>query len=72
MNKYFGNKRNVLLSVSPDPPESDDLVVDEKKGVVMLKGRVKTRSTGEAASRLYKHGGLSFMEMLTPWIVLER
>jgi hypothetical protein len=33
----------------------------------MIKGRVKTRSTG-ATARLYKHGGLYLMEMLTPWI----
>lgn len=72
LNKYFGNNRNILLSVNPEPPVSADLIVDEKNEVVMLKGRVKTRSTGEAASRLYKHGGLSFMEMLTPWIVLEK
>ena len=72
LNKYFGNKRNVTLSENPNPPESDDIIVDEKNGVVIIKGRVKTRSTGEAASRLYKHGGISLMEMLTPWIVLEK
>jgi hypothetical protein len=32
---------------------------------------VKTHSTGEAATKLYKHGGLSLMEMLTPWIKIE-
>jgi hypothetical protein len=39
--------------------------------VAMIKGRVKTKSTGDAASRLYKHGGLSLMEMLVPWIEIE-
>lgn len=71
LNEYFGNNRNMSLLVNPNPPKSDDLVVDKNRELAIIKGRVKTRSTGEAATRLYKHGGLSFMEMLTPWIVLE-
>lgn len=72
LNEYFGNNRNVFLSVNPDFPDSNDIIIDENRGVAIIKGRVKTRSTGEAATRLYKHGGLSLMEMLTPWIVLEK
>jgi hypothetical protein len=71
LNNYFGNDRYAFLSAKPNPPASDDIIIDETKRVALLKGRVKTRSTGEAASKLYKHGGLSLMEMLTPWIVLE-
>ncbi len=71
LNSYFGNNRNTLLSDNPNPPKSDDIIIDEAKGVAMVKGRIKTRSTGEAAMKLYKHGGLSLMEMLTPWVVLE-
>jgi hypothetical protein len=71
LNSYFGNNRNALLSDSPDPPKSDDIIIEEAKGIAMVKGRIKTRSTGEAAMKLYKHGGLSLMEMLIPWVVLE-
>jgi hypothetical protein len=71
LNSYFGNNRNRLFSDNPNPPKSDDIIIDEAKGVAMVKGRIKTRSTGEAAMRLYKHGGLSLMEMLIPWVVLE-
>jgi len=39
--------------------------------VAVSRGRVQTHPPGPAGSRLYKHGGLSLMEMLTPWIVLE-
>ena len=46
-------------------------MIDTHREVALVKGRIKTRSTGEAATRLYKHGGLSLMEMLIPWIVLE-
>ena len=38
---------------------------------MMVKGRVRTKSTGEAASKLYRHGGLSLMEMITPWIEIK-
>lgn len=71
LNNYFGNNRNKSLSDSPHPPKSDDIIIDEGKGIAIIKGRIKTRSTGDAATKLYKHGGLSLMEMLTPWVVLE-
>jgi hypothetical protein len=71
LNEYFGNERWISLSKKPDPPASDDVYIDTLHKVAMIKGRVKTKSTGEAASKLYKHGGLSLMEMITPWIELE-
>ncbi len=71
LNEYFGNDRWISLSKKPDFPTSDDIYVDHSRKVAMIKGRVKTKSTGDAASRLYKHGGLSLMEMITPWIELE-
>lgn len=72
LNDYFGNDRFAYLSDKPNPPQSEDIVIHEGKQLAMVKGRVKTRSTGEAAVKLYKHGGLSLMEMLTPWVVLEK
>jgi len=72
LNQYFGNDRSVSLEKKPQVPSSDDVYVDESCRVAVLKGRVKARSTGDAGTKLYKHGGLSVMEMLTPWIELER
>jgi len=43
----------------------------DNKRVAMIRGRAQTHPPGDAAHKLYKHGGLSFMETLTPWIVLE-
>jgi hypothetical protein len=37
----------------------------------MVRGRVQTHPRGEGARKLYKHGGMSLMEMLVPWLVLE-
>ena len=71
MNEYFGNDRYACLKEKPSPPPSNDIIIDANKQFAMIKGRVKTRSTGDAATKLYKHGGLSLMEMLTPWIILE-
>jgi hypothetical protein len=71
LNTYFGNDRNVSLDEKPDFPVNDDLYIGESQKIAMVKGRVRTRSTGEAARKLYRHGGLSLMEMITPWIELE-
>ena len=38
----------------------------------MLAGRCHNRPQAPSASRSwYRHGGLTLMEMLTPWLVLE-
>lgn len=72
LHVYFGNDRWASLTENPSPPQSDDIYVDHSTSVASIKGRVRTRSTGDAASKLYKHGGLSLMEMITPWIEMER
>ncbi len=71
LNAYFGNDRHASTIEKPDPPASDDVYRDSARQVALIKGRVKTRASGEAAAKLYKHGGLSLMEMMTPWIELE-
>ena len=72
LNRCFGNNRNIPLDNNPEIHACDDAYVDTACNVAVLKGRIKTRSTGKAGPRLYKHGGLSLMEMVTPWIELER
>ena len=71
LNTCFGNDRNVSLEEKPDIPVSDDIYICESQKTALIKGRVRTKSTGDAARKLYKHGGLSLMEMITPWIELE-
>ena len=44
----------------------------ENAGSPMLAGRCHNRPQAPSASRsVYRHGGLTLMEMLTPWLVLE-
>ena len=72
LNQYFGNDRNKLVDDELQPPDSKYIHRLNNRDLVMLKGRVRTASTGKAASLKYKHGGLSLMEMVTPWIEIRK
>ena len=72
LSDYLGGERYARLSSSGPPPEHADLAVYREKDLAVLKGRIHLHPPGKAASRLYKHGGLSLMEMLTPWMELVR
>ncbi|OGW17480.1 MAG: hypothetical protein A3G93_06410 [Nitrospinae bacterium RIFCSPLOWO2_12_FULL_45_22] len=69
---YLGGERyRYLTDENINPPDHPDLAVYRNLKVAVLKGRIQTHPQGKTASMLYKHGGLSIMEMLVPWIVLE-
>lgn len=70
----FGGQRNARLKEGEAPLIHRDVAVmqvPDDGRVVMLRGRVQTHAAGPYANALYKHGGLSLMEMFTPWIVLD-
>jgi len=74
ITQRFGGQRFCRVEDRDAILEHPDVAVLKShagKPVMMLRGRVQTHVPGEQANRLYKHGGLSLMEMLTPWIVLE-
>lgn len=71
LTEWLGGERWRYLSPGDDPPSHPDLAVISHRGVAMVRGRIQTHPPGPAGTRLYKHGGLSLMEMLTPWIILE-
>lgn len=56
----------------PDAATEPCLQVVQEKRLAMLRGRIKNRPRGPSSNKVYRHGGLSLMEMLTPWIVLEK
>ena len=68
---YFGAGRFARLAERPNPPDHRGVHVMGDRGVAMIRGRVQTHPRGEGARKLYKHGGMSLMEMLVPWLVLE-
>ena len=69
LNNFFGNNRSRETEGDKLSFSSDDIFM--ANGFAMIKGRVHTRATGKAASRLYKHGGMSLKECLTPWLELK-
>lgn len=68
---YFGAGRFARLAEKPNPPDHRGVHVLPDRGIAMIRGRVQTHPRGEGARKLYKHGGMSLMEMLVPWLVLE-
>lgn len=52
------------------PKTGDGLWVDPAKRLAVLAGRGHNRFPGPGAQSVYRHGALTLMEMLTPWIVL--
>ncbi|MEK7823519.1 MAG: hypothetical protein AAB290_00585, partial [Candidatus Eisenbacteria bacterium] len=71
LNEYFGGDRSARISERGEPPEHADVFVARDRGIAMVRGRVALHPPGPAGTRLYKHGGMSLMEMLTPWLVLS-
>ena len=70
VSRRFGNERFYRLGEGETPLDHPDIVYFPSHHLECLRGRVTTYSSGEAANLLYRHGGLSIMEMLTPWLVL--
>jgi len=53
------------------PPRKPGLWIDSARRLAVIAGRVHNRPQAPSPSNsLYRHGGLSLMEMLTPWLVL--
>ena len=54
------------------PDNITELKSIPRRKLAMLKGRIKNRPKGQSANKVFRHGGLSLMEMLTPWLVIKR
>jgi hypothetical protein len=64
-NKEFGS-----TEVFPDA--YPDLQLLQSQRIAMLRGRLRSKPQGPSGRKLYQHGGFSLMEVLVPWLVLER
>jgi hypothetical protein len=74
ITRRFGGQRFARLRDGEAPLDHPDVATVQApngRRVMMLRGRVQTHTPGEQSNRLYKHGGLSLMEMFIPWIVLK-
>jgi len=65
--KVFGDEEKV-----PDPALHSELQVFPDRRLAMVRGRIKNKPRGPAGGKIYRHGGLSLMEMLVPWVVIEK
>lgn len=66
-----GKRFRFFAENEPLPEPVPGLHVDESRRLAILMGRAHNRPQAPSASRsVYRHGGLSLMEMLTPWLVL--
>ncbi|MBC8553764.1 MAG: hypothetical protein H8D23_29475 [Candidatus Brocadiales bacterium] len=72
LNRFFGNDRNKKVEPGIIIPDLKYIHHLTEQDIAIIKGRVRSVSTGKAASIKYKHGGLSLMEMVTPWIELKK
>lgn len=69
----LNNCRYKIFSESEQlPQDSDELQVIPTQRLSILRGRIKNRIQGPSGNKAYRHGGMSLMEMLTPWLVLEK
>jgi hypothetical protein len=73
VDEALDGKRNRVFEAGEQLPNSGKgLFIDPERRLGVLIGRChnKPRATSPYHS-LFRHGGLSLMEMLTPWLVLE-
>lgn len=73
VDRPLEGKRFRVFGPDETPPEpGPGLCVDRRCGLAMLAGGCHNRPKGPWVSRsVYRHGGLTLMEMLTLWVVLE-
>lgn len=65
-----GKRFRVFGSHESLPPKGNGLWVDASRRLAVLAGRGHNRFQGPGAQSVYRHGGLTLMEMLTPWLIL--
>ena len=65
-------RSRVFAAGEPFPAKHPDLQLFPDRQLAMLRGRLKTRPKGTGSRRLYQHGGFSLMEVLVPWVLLNR
>lgn len=66
-----GKRFKFFAPGEPLPQATPGLWVEEARRLAILAGRAHNRPQAPSASQsVYRHGGLSLMETLTPWLVL--
>ncbi len=70
---YLNQDRFRILTEGENlPSDNSDLMCLNNRRAVMLKGRIKNHPQGKSSNKIFRHGGMSLMEMLTPWLVIKK
>lgn len=73
VTSILDNCRYKIFSESEQlPQEMDEIQIIPSQRVGILRGRIKNRIQGPSGNKAYRHGGMSLMEMLTPWLVIKK
>lgn len=73
VNNILDNSRYKIFSESEQlPHEIDEIQIIPNQRLGILRGRIKNRIQGPSGNKAYRHGGISLMEMLTPWLVIKK
>ncbi len=66
-----GKRSREFNQGEPLPMEAPELFIDRERRVAAIKGRCHNRPQAPSpAQSVYRHEGISLMEVLTPWMVL--
>jgi hypothetical protein len=71
-DRFLSGKRFRFFSAEEAlPPPLSGVAIDESRRLAILVGRAHNRPQAPSASQsVYRHGGISLMEVLTPWLIL--
>jgi hypothetical protein len=66
-----GKRSREFAKEEPLPTEAHELFVDRERRLAAIKGRCHNRPQAPSpAQSVYRHEGISLMEVLTPWLIL--
>ena len=70
--QFLDQNRSKFVESGVQIPDLSELQVVSDMNLAMIRGRIKNRPKGSSANKVFRHGGLSLMEMITPYLILER
>lgn len=66
-----GKRSREFAQDEPFPTEAPELFIDRERRLAAIRGRCHNRPQAPSpAQSLYRHEGISLMEVLTPWLIL--
>ncbi len=69
---FLEQNRSKVFETSDLIPDLSELQIVSDMNLAMIRGRIKNRPKGSSSNKVFRHGGLSLMEIITPFLVLEK